>query len=119
MAAEGTVTPAAEAEFAKSGDDPRARFYGAEAALQRGDAATAQTASSSCCFPAKKTGDCQTDFASPWVAYSDRSNLMDRRPRMASVMITGIHAAGGLVDLPHDVELVQEGGTVSVRAASA
>jgi len=58
-------------------------------------------------------------FASPWVAYSDRSNLMDRRPRMASVMITGIHAAGGLVDLPHDVELVQEGGTVSVRAASA
>jgi ABC-2 type transport system ATP-binding protein len=58
-------------------------------------------------------------FASPWVAYSDRSNLMDRRPRMASVIITGIHAAGGLVDLPHDVELVQEGGTVSVRAASA
>jgi ABC-type polysaccharide/polyol phosphate transport system ATPase subunit len=58
-------------------------------------------------------------FASPWVAYSDRSNLMDRRPRMASVMITGIHAAGGLVDLPHDVELVQSGGTVSVRAASA
>src|SRR5207245_7896611 len=43
LAAEGTVTPAAEAEFAKSGDDPRARFYGAEAALQRGDAATAQT----------------------------------------------------------------------------
>jgi hypothetical protein len=38
---------------------------------------------------------------------------------MASVIITGIHAAGGLVDLPHDVELVQAGGTVSVRAASA
>jgi cytochrome c-type biogenesis protein CcmH len=37
LAAEGTVTPAAEAEFAKSGNDPRARFYSAEAALQRGD----------------------------------------------------------------------------------
>jgi cytochrome c-type biogenesis protein CcmH len=44
LAAEGTVTPAAEGEFAKSGDDPRARFYGAEAALQRGDNASAKTA---------------------------------------------------------------------------
>ena len=44
LAAEGTVTPAAEAEFTKSGSDPRARFYGAEAALQRGDAAAAKTA---------------------------------------------------------------------------
>ncbi len=44
LAAEGTVTPAAEAEFTKSGNDPRARFYGAEAALQRGDAAAAKTA---------------------------------------------------------------------------
>jgi cytochrome c-type biogenesis protein CcmH len=43
LAAGGTVTPAAEAEFAKSGNDPRARFYGAEAALQRGDAAAAKT----------------------------------------------------------------------------
>jgi cytochrome c-type biogenesis protein CcmH len=44
LAAQGTITPAAEAEFAKSGDDPRARYYRAEAALQRGDAATAKTA---------------------------------------------------------------------------
>jgi len=43
-AAEGKVTPAAEAEFAKSENDPRSRFYGAEAALQRGDNATATTA---------------------------------------------------------------------------
>jgi cytochrome c-type biogenesis protein CcmH len=43
LAAGGTVTPAAEAEFAKSGDDPRARFYSAEAALQRGDNAAAKT----------------------------------------------------------------------------
>jgi cytochrome c-type biogenesis protein CcmH len=43
LGARGTVTSAAMAEFAKSADDPRARFYGAEAALQRGDAAEAKT----------------------------------------------------------------------------
>jgi cytochrome c-type biogenesis protein CcmH len=43
LAAGGTVTPAAEAEFAKSGNDPRARFYSAEAALQRGDNIAAKT----------------------------------------------------------------------------
>jgi len=37
LAAGGDVTAEAEAEFAKAGDDPRARFYSAEAALQRGD----------------------------------------------------------------------------------
>ena len=44
LAAGGTVTPAAEAEFAKSGNDPRARFYSAEADLQRGDNDAAKTA---------------------------------------------------------------------------
>jgi cytochrome c-type biogenesis protein CcmH len=44
LAARGTVTPAAQAEFAKSGNDPRARFYGAEAAVQRGDNAAAKSA---------------------------------------------------------------------------
>jgi cytochrome c-type biogenesis protein CcmH len=43
LGARGAVTSAAIAEFAKSGNDPRARFYGAEAALQRGDAAAAKT----------------------------------------------------------------------------
>ncbi len=42
LAAGGEVTASAEAEFAKTGDDPRARFYGAEAALQRGDRAAAK-----------------------------------------------------------------------------
>jgi cytochrome c-type biogenesis protein CcmH len=40
----GTVSPDAESEFAKSANDPRARFYGAEAALQRGDTAAAKAA---------------------------------------------------------------------------
>ena len=43
LAAGGVVTPEAQAEFAKAGDDPRARFYGAEAALQRGDRETAKS----------------------------------------------------------------------------
>jgi cytochrome c-type biogenesis protein CcmH len=44
LAAGGNVTAEAEAEFAKAGDDPRARFYGAEAALQRGDREAAKAA---------------------------------------------------------------------------
>jgi cytochrome c-type biogenesis protein CcmH len=44
LVAQGAVTPAAEAEFAKAGNDPRARYYDAEASLQRGDAATATSA---------------------------------------------------------------------------
>jgi len=37
LIAGGNVTKEAEAEFAKAADDPRARFYAAEAALQRGE----------------------------------------------------------------------------------
>ncbi|MBV8934723.1 MAG: c-type cytochrome biogenesis protein CcmI [Alphaproteobacteria bacterium] len=37
LMASGNVTKEAEAEFVEAGDDPRARFYTAEAALQRGD----------------------------------------------------------------------------------
>jgi cytochrome c-type biogenesis protein CcmH len=44
LAAGGDVTAEAEAEFANAGDDPRARFYGAEAALQRGDREAAKAA---------------------------------------------------------------------------
>lgn len=44
LGAGGTVTPEAAAEFAKSANDPRARFYAAEAALQRGDSTEAKTA---------------------------------------------------------------------------
>lgn len=42
FAAQGTVTPAAEAEFAKAPDDPRSRYYRADALLQGGDAAGAR-----------------------------------------------------------------------------
>ncbi len=42
LEADGVVTAAAAAEFAKAADDPRSRFYQAEAALQRGDKAAAE-----------------------------------------------------------------------------
>jgi cytochrome c-type biogenesis protein CcmH len=44
VAGGGNVTPEAQTEFAKAGNDPRARYYGAEAALQRGDQQTARAA---------------------------------------------------------------------------
>jgi hypothetical protein len=43
-------------------------------------------------------------YASPWVAHQG-TRVMDRRPRMSSVIVTGAHQSGGLVDLPHDVRL--------------
>jgi len=42
LAAQGTVTPAAAAEFSKAPDDPRSRYYAAEAALQQGDPVAAR-----------------------------------------------------------------------------
>jgi cytochrome c-type biogenesis protein CcmH len=44
LAAGGKVTSEAQAEFGKAGTDPRARFYRAEAALQRGDPEAAKVA---------------------------------------------------------------------------
>jgi cytochrome c-type biogenesis protein CcmH len=42
LEAEGKVTTAAEAEFAKAPDDPRSRYYGAAASLQHGNPAAAR-----------------------------------------------------------------------------
>jgi cytochrome c-type biogenesis protein CcmH len=42
LQAHGRVTPEAEAAFNKAPDDPRSRYYGAEAALQRSDPAAAK-----------------------------------------------------------------------------
>jgi ABC-type polysaccharide/polyol phosphate transport system ATPase subunit len=44
-------------------------------------------------------------YTSPWIVYHGGTGLMDRRPRMVSVIVTGLHTSGGLVDLPHDVGL--------------
>jgi hypothetical protein len=47
-------------------------------------------------------------YASPWVHHR-RGALMDRRPQMASAVVTGPHQSGALVDLPHDVRLETPG----------
>ena len=57
-------------------------------------------------------------YASPWVAYRGGSRIMDRRPRMASALVTGTHVSGGLVDLPHDVRF-EAGGKVHQGAGRA
>ena len=48
-------------------------------------------------------------YASPWVAYRGGARIMDRRPRMATALVTGTHVSGGLVDLPHDVRFEARG----------
>ena len=41
--------------------------------------------------------------ATPWVVHRSSVNVMDRRPKMISAVITGAHHTGGIVALPHDV----------------
>jgi ABC-type polysaccharide/polyol phosphate transport system ATPase subunit len=57
-------------------------------------------------------------FASPWVVRRGSSDLMDRRPRMTSIVVTGAMVSGGLVDLPHEVSLERAGETLTARASS-
>jgi hypothetical protein len=57
-------------------------------------------------------------FASPWVVRRDSQDLFDRRPQMASVVVTGTRASGGIVDLPHDVALERAGEVLSARAST-
>jgi ABC-type polysaccharide/polyol phosphate transport system ATPase subunit len=55
-------------------------------------------------------------FASPWVAYRGGGRIMDRRPQMATAVVTGSLVSGGLVDLPHDVRLETAGGVMAGTA---
>ncbi|MEA2397146.1 MAG: type transport system ATP-binding protein [Thermoleophilaceae bacterium] len=58
-------------------------------------------------------------YASPWVVRRGSQDLMDRRPRMSSVVVTGTRVSGGLVDLPHDVSLERAGEVVTAHASTA
>jgi len=40
-------------------------------------------------------------------------DVMDRRERIASVVVTGTRAAGGLVDLPHQIAVERAGAAVA------
>jgi ABC-2 type transport system ATP-binding protein len=55
-------------------------------------------------------------YASPWVTRREQ-DLMDRRPQLASVVVTGRQASGGVVDLPHDVTLEAAGQKLTARAS--
>jgi hypothetical protein len=58
-------------------------------------------------------------YATPVVAERGSGDkLLDRRGRLASVVVTGTHHSGGLVMLPHDVAFEREGATLGARAAS-
>jgi ABC-type polysaccharide/polyol phosphate transport system ATPase subunit len=57
-------------------------------------------------------------FASPWVVRRNSQDLLDRRPRVASIVTTGGHSSGGLVDLEHDVTLERAGEVMSARASA-
>jgi ABC-type multidrug transport system ATPase subunit len=56
-------------------------------------------------------------YASPWVTRREQ-DLMDRRPRFTSVVVTGMHRSGGLVDLPHDVSLESGGRTLTAHSVA-
>jgi ABC-type polysaccharide/polyol phosphate transport system ATPase subunit len=50
-------------------------------------------------------------FASPWVTPgTSGEDLLDRRPQMTSVVVTGTKFTGGLVNLDHDVALETPSG---------
>ncbi|MFN2616495.1 MAG: ABC transporter ATP-binding protein [Thermoleophilaceae bacterium] len=57
-------------------------------------------------------------YASPWVSHRNSSAVMDRRPQMATAVVTGSHLSGGLVDLPHDVRLEAPGSVLAGSAGS-
>jgi hypothetical protein len=58
-------------------------------------------------------------WASPWVTTGQpRNDLLDRRPQLTSVVVTGTRETGGLVDLPHDVAVeMPSGEKLSARAS--
>jgi energy-coupling factor transporter ATP-binding protein EcfA2 len=56
--------------------------------------------------------------ASPWVVRRGGTELLDRRPRVASLVVTGALRTGGSVDLPHDVSLERAGSSVGERTSA-
>ena len=36
----------------------------------------------------------------PWMVHQGGAPIIDRRPRLASAVVTAVHRTGGLVDLP-------------------
>jgi hypothetical protein len=45
-------------------------------------------------------------YVTPWLVHGGGAEVIDRRPRMRSAVVTGRRATGGLVDLPHEMAVV-------------
>ena len=52
--------------------------------------------------------------ATPWIVYDGATDLLDRRPRFVSAVVTSVHRSGGLIDLP--TEMTYERTGEGVRA---
>jgi ABC-type polysaccharide/polyol phosphate transport system ATPase subunit len=55
-------------------------------------------------------------YASPWIRRPRGGDVLDRRPRIASAIVTALKRTGSLVDLPHDVDY-ERVGRATGRAA--
>lgn len=48
-------------------------------------------------------------FATPWILYDGATDIVDRRPRFASAVVTAVHRSGGLIDLPNEMSYERAG----------
>lgn len=94
LQAQGTVTPGAETQFAKAPDDPRSRYYSAEAALQHGDFAGAKRKLQAL------LADAPAD--APW-----RQTVADRLAKLSPSAATGGAAAPAAGPTAQDVAAAQ------------
>jgi ABC-type polysaccharide/polyol phosphate transport system ATPase subunit len=43
-------------------------------------------------------------WATPWLVEGDSNDVLDRRPRMCSAVVSAVHDSGGVVNLPHTAD---------------
>jgi ABC-2 type transport system ATP-binding protein len=43
-------------------------------------------------------------WATPWLVEGESNDVLDRRPRMCSAVVSAVHDSGGVVNLPHSAE---------------
>jgi ABC-type polysaccharide/polyol phosphate transport system ATPase subunit len=48
-------------------------------------------------------------YATPWMLYDGATDIIDRRPRFASAVVTAVHRSGGLIDLPNEMSYERAG----------
>jgi ABC-type polysaccharide/polyol phosphate transport system ATPase subunit len=58
-------------------------------------------------------------YATPWIVQEGTADVIDRRPRLASVVVAAVHRSGALVDLPHDMTYERVAGAPAAPARSS